>query len=310
MALQPEMILRFGAMPVSKSLMFYLKEHANVPQYIIDSGQGWRDPTSTASEIIYCDERLFCEELTQLVRNKEAFQSPNWISKWVKLNQLVHTVINKHDLEELTEMKVFYDLQKLIPTDAWLFVGNSMPIRDLDAFYHCHDGLQTVIGNRGVNGIDGLVSTALGVSVEKKHSYLLIGDLSFYHDLNGLLAAKLHQLNLTIIVINNNGGAIFSMLPQADHPKHFELLFGTPTDLQFENVTKMYGGKHFLVESLQQFVDAIKKANELAGLKVIEVMTNRVENAEYRRKLWEDVSQEIIRWLEHEAKGESNGTNN
>jgi 2-succinyl-5-enolpyruvyl-6-hydroxy-3-cyclohexene-1-carboxylate synthase len=108
-----------------------------------------------------------------------------------------------------------------------------MPIRDLDTFFFCNDKNIRIMANRGANGIDGVVSTALGASTVPNPLILVIGDLSFYHDLNGLLAAKLHQLNITIILINNDGGGIFSFLPQAGLPRHFETLFGTPIGLDF-----------------------------------------------------------------------------
>ena len=94
------------------------------------------------------------------------------------------------------------------------------------------------MANRGVNGIDGIISTALGASVICDPLVLVIGDLSFYHDLNGLLAPKLHELNITIVVVNNDGGGIFSFLPQYEKKEHFESLFGTPIDLIMSTLSK------------------------------------------------------------------------
>ena len=117
-----------------------------------------------------------------------------------------------------------------------------MPIRDTDSFFFTLDKNIQVMANRGVNGIDGIISTALGASIICDPLVLVIGDLSFYHDLNGLLAAKLHELNITIVVVNNDGGGIFSFLPQYEKKEHFESLFGTPIGLDYEHVVKMYGG--------------------------------------------------------------------
>src|SRR5947199_280058 len=112
------------------------------------------------------------------------------------------------------------------------------------------------IGNRGANGIDGMISSALGASaVAEQHepTVLVVGDLSFFHDLNGLLAARLHALDLTIVLVNNDGGGIFSFLPQAAYPEHFEQLFGTPTGLDFGLAVQMYGGQFQRVETWQEF---------------------------------------------------------
>ena len=112
------------------------------------------------------------------------------------------------------EGKVITDIVRVLPEGATLFASNSMPIRDTDSFFFTSDKDIQVMANRGVNGIDGIISTALGASMICDPLVLVIGDLSFYHDLNGLLAAKLHGLNITIVVVNNDGGGIFSFLPQ------------------------------------------------------------------------------------------------
>ena len=112
------------------------------------------------------------------------------------------------------EGRVITDIVRVLPEGATLFASNSMPIRDTDSFFFTSDKNIQVMANRGVNGIDGIISTALGASMICDPLVLVIGDLSFYHDLNGLLAAKLHELNITIVVVNNDGGGIFSFLPQ------------------------------------------------------------------------------------------------
>ena len=118
-----------------------------------------------------------------------------------------------------------------------------MPVRDLDSFFGGSDQPIRVLANRGANGIDGVISTALGVAaVSEGPTVLVLGDLSAYHDMNGLLAAKLHRLNATIIVLNNDGGGIFSFLPQAGYTDNFEQLFGTPHGLNFEAAARMYSG--------------------------------------------------------------------
>ncbi|WAA10044.1 2-succinyl-5-enolpyruvyl-6-hydroxy-3-cyclohexene-1-carboxylic-acid synthase [Fervidibacillus albus] len=290
--LKPEIVIRFGAMPVSKPLLFYLQDHQDVPQYVVDGGMGWRDPAGSASQMIYCDETAFCEMLLNSI-DHSSMRPKHWLKRWVKMNNRVKKQLDVISIDDLSEGKIAHQLTELLPDQACVMVGNSMPIRDVDTYFHRTDKSIKLLGNRGLNGIDGIVSTALGASLSEEHTYLLIGDLSFYHDLNGLLAAKQYGLKLTVILINNNGGGIFSMLPQAKHPSHFESLFGTPINLSFEYATRLYGAKYEKVETWSDFSNAMEKAKTDEGLTVIEVITDRRKNAEIRRRVMEAVVQEI-----------------
>src|SRR5690606_26890839 len=130
-----------------------------------------------------------------------------------------------------------------------------------------------------------------------KPMYLVLGDLTFFHDLNGLLAAKLYQLDVTIIVLNNNGGGIFSFLPQADHPKHFERLFGTPLDLDFHHVVEMYQGTYVKIKDWDHCQQVFAENYEQKGIRVLEIMTNRDRNLREHQNLWDSVSREISNFL-------------
>ncbi|WP_071393754.1 2-succinyl-5-enolpyruvyl-6-hydroxy-3-cyclohexene-1-carboxylic-acid synthase [Bacillus tuaregi] len=296
--LKPDLIIRFGSMPVSKALTFFLRENHTAQQLVIDGGIGWRDPALVSTEMIYCQETLFCNEMAKRVVERH---SSNYFQKWLTINMYTKKLIHKIDeAEELSEGKLFHQLAELLPEEAAIFVGNSMPIRDLDSFFHFNEKSIKVLANRGANGIDGTVSTALGVGTIHQPLYLILGDLTFFHDLNGLIAAKLQKLNMTVLLINNNGGGIFSFLPQASHPKHFELLFGTPLDLDFSKAVEMYGGEFTSISNWEQFPDALLQDQNKDGLRVIEIMTNRNSNAEEHRKLWEFVSREIDSLLEKE----------
>ncbi len=135
------------------------------------------------------------------------------------------------------EGQPFSLLGELLPDEALLWAGNSMPVRDLDAWLPGSDRAIRPLSNRGANGIDGVVSTALGAAAAGIGPVVLVvGDVSFLHDLNALVAARLHDLSATIVLVDNDGGGIFSFLPQASTeapevglPEHYEELFGTPT---------------------------------------------------------------------------------
>lgn len=295
--LKPDVILRFGGMPVSKPLTLFMKSLSDTEHFIVESGNGgWRDPIKKATQMIYCDEALFCNELCKKVNKKENAQ---WLYMWQHLNNISRSTVIQEigDINELDEGKVVLELIKGMPENSTLFVGNSMPIRDVDTFFHFNSKKIRVMANRGANGIDGVVSSALGASLYGEPLFLLIGDLSFFHDLNGLLAAKMYQLNITIIVINNNGGGIFHYLPQSSEKKHFEVLFGTPTDLAFEHVVQMYNGNYSKVRNWDDFQQSIEASVETKGLNVIEVPTNREKNVEVHRKMWKHVSMEVDHYL-------------
>lgn len=289
--LKPELIIRFGAMPISKALTIFIKENRSARQFVVDGGGGWREPSISASEMIYCEEAVFCENIRKKVdtQNDQTF-----VEKWNMVNDLTKEKMSSIlKVEELSEGKLFYQLAEMLPEGATLFVGNSMPIRDLDSFFHFNNKNIKVMANRGANGIDGIISTALGAATVSQPCYLVLGDLTFYHDLNGLLAAKLYQLNINILLINNNGGGIFSFLPQVNEPKNFEKLFGTPLDLDFSHVVEMYNGKFDRIKDWSHFSAVFLQNQNLEGLKVIEIETARERNLNEHRNLWKSVSREI-----------------
>lgn len=296
--LKPELIIRFGAMPVSKALTIFLKENNDVPQWVIDSDGGFRDPAHLTTAMIYCDETSFCRSIAEHAQQKG---STEYLVEWQNLNAFTKERLMKiAEVPSLSEGKLFFALADMLPEGATLFVGNSMPIRDVDTFFHFNKKSIKIMANRGVNGIDGTISTALGAATIDQPLYLVVGDLTFFHDLNGLIMAKLYELNIKIIVINNNGGGIFSFLPQYDHPGNFERLFGTPLDLNFEHAVRMYEGKYDLATDWSQFTSSFGQNLENKGLSVLEVLTNRDSNLQEHRDLWNYVSQEISRNLRGE----------
>lgn len=297
---QPDLILRFGAMPTSKPLILYLKRYASCPQVVIDGHGGWEEPTQLASELLHANPTALCQRLldalTQQNKSEEIppFMPREWLATWQRADKVSQQTIQSsiQDFNELFEGRVFIELAGLLPGGATLYTGNSMPVRDLDTFFWCSEHHIRIMGNRGANGIDGVISSALGASAgagQNEPTVLVLGDLSFFHDLNGLLAARLYQLNLTIILINNDGGGIFSFLPQAAYPEHFDQLFGTPTGLDFRLAVQMYGGQFQKVEDWDQFRKAVKRGLHSGGLHVIEVPTQRTSNVSMHRHLWERV---------------------
>lgn len=289
---EPQIILRFGAMPTSKSLLLYQKRYASCPQIVVDGNAGWEEPTQLASEVIHANPVSLCRSMLPFLVDVPE-RDAQWSAKWQQTEQLTREILQSaiQDFGPLFEGRVFTELAALLPQETTLYVGNSMPVRDLDTFFWKSASKIQIMGNRGANGIDGMVSSALGASAAHKEAptVLVIGDLSFFHDLNGLLAARLHQLDLTVVLINNDGGGIFSFLPQASYPEHFEQLFGTPTGLDFAPVVQMYGGSFQRITNWQEFRTAMNESIVSRGLHVIEVPTERTSNVQMHRQLWQVV---------------------
>ncbi|WP_239254247.1 2-succinyl-5-enolpyruvyl-6-hydroxy-3-cyclohexene-1-carboxylic-acid synthase [Listeria ilorinensis] len=285
--LTPEIIIRFGAMPVSKPLKIWLESLVDTRFFVVDPGAAWRDPIKAVTDMIHCDERFLIEELL----DKWPEEKPSdWLYRWQRLNRIGRTVLQERMTSgNLEEGAVVQAIREAIPDQSGFFIGNSMSIRDVDTYFPQTKKKIRMLANRGANGIDGVVSAALGASTVLQPLYLLLGDLSFYHDLNGLLMAKKYRLNVTIIVVNNNGGGIFSFLPQQKEPKYFETLFGTATDLDFRYAAALYEGDYHEVKNYEQLEEALDQANYHKGLDIIEVKTNRHGNTADHQALWQQM---------------------
>jgi 2-succinyl-5-enolpyruvyl-6-hydroxy-3-cyclohexene-1-carboxylate synthase len=287
--LAPDLIVRFGGMPVSKTTLKFITNYAPENFIMVDHTLDWRDPTGTITDVIVSHEEFLCRSLREQCENITF--SKNWLSKWMNVQNITSDLLQQamDNTEELDEGKVVVELQKALPEQSLLFVGNSMPIRDVDTFLRKSSKSLDVLANRGANGIDGVVSAALGASTTYHHSVLLIGDVSFYHDLNGLLAAHLNGLNLTVVLVNNDGGGIFSFLPQAKEEKHFELLFGTPLGIDFSNAVKAYHGSFHKASNWADFRHYLEESFRTKGVTVIEIETVRTKNVETHRSMWKDI---------------------
>jgi 2-succinyl-5-enolpyruvyl-6-hydroxy-3-cyclohexene-1-carboxylate synthase len=286
--LQPDLVLRFGAMPTSKPVLLYLERFPEARQIVI--GAGWEDPTLLAARMVDADPARTCEAL--LARIAPAPTS-DWLESWSNVDRLTRGAIEAEmaTFDEPFEGQVFADLADLLPDGATLWASSSMPVRDLDTFFSASSRTVRFLSNRGANGIDGVISSALGASTTSAGpTVLAIGDIAFYHDMNGLLAAKLHDLNATIVLLNNDGGGIFSFLPQAAHPEHFEALFGTPHGLDFRQAAALYGARYRLADDTVTLRDSVADALFEPGLKLIELRTSRERNVELHARIWRAVS--------------------
>ena len=290
-SLEPEVVVRLGALPVSKPLTQYLERHKSARHILVDESVDWRDPFRLTSQIWQLDPVAFCEAAALVVEERTG--KSNWSGRWLQLAEASREATDRqlgaHD--GMFEGKVFSELARLLPQEAVVFAGNSMSIRDLDTFFPSSDNLVRFMANRGASGIDGVVSTALGVAAAcDKRVVLVLGDISMYHDMNGLLAAKSHNLNATIIVLNNNGGGIFSFLAQAEYEEVFEPYFGTPHGLTFRAAAEMYGLSYVLAEDWDRFGKALGESLAGPGTTIIEVPGDRQKNVALHQQVWQAVS--------------------
>ncbi|TCT17526.1 2-succinyl-5-enolpyruvyl-6-hydroxy-3-cyclohexene-1-carboxylate synthase [Melghiribacillus thermohalophilus] len=288
--LKPDFIIRFSAMPISKSYLFYVKELKDVRQYVVENYGGFRDPAQSSTQYIFASAGGFAAQCM------EAELSPvmdeEWTEIWIRMNQKVKEILSEKG-DGLTEGNLVPVIREEMKDGFVLFAGNSMPIRDVDSFFVKTDKSIQIQANRGANGIDGVVSSAIGMAATGKRVTLLIGDVSFFHDLNGLIIARQYQIPLTVVLVNNNGGGIFSFLPQSQEPRHFERLFGTPLQLSFEHAANMYGAGYRLAETLEQFRQNLRESYTSEGIQIIEVRTDREENERWHRQIWKEISQAI-----------------
>lgn len=198
-----------------------------------------------------------------------------YVKAWQRIESDSREQLDKVQEEPtLFEGRTIHMLQHMMPHEGQILVANSMSIRDMDYFWATGRSQARVYGNRGTNGIDGTVSTALGLSTNGKPTVMVTGDLSFFHDLNGLAIGKTHGMNLTIILHNNDGGGIFQYLPQKG-TDDFDYLFNTPQGIDYSGLATMYGLDYVKVTTNAELEVAMKQYIGIEGIHIIEVPTSK-----------------------------------
>ena len=276
-----DFIIRVGKPVISKKLNQWLTR-TNAFQILVQNNDKI-DVFPTPPHISY---EISANDFFRSLVNEPTVNRKDWIERWQSIEAQSRKAITQH-MSQATDESAFVStlIQKLTKDDA-LFVSNSMPIRDVDNLLF--DSEVEVYANRGANGIDGVISTALGMAVHKKVT-LLIGDLAFYHDMNGLLMAKLNDIHINIVILNNDGGGIFSYLPQKTAAEqYFERLFGTPTGLNFEYTAMLYD---FSFKRLNNITDFSQVSFSNMNSYIYEMITNREDNLEQHQLLYKKLSE-------------------
>jgi 2-succinyl-5-enolpyruvyl-6-hydroxy-3-cyclohexene-1-carboxylate synthase len=299
-ALAPQAVLRLGALPTPRPVHAYLQRHRRALQVLVDE-EGWPDPLFVASEAFHVDPTAFCFALAQAVASLGHRPADgDWAKAWRELDALAGEALDAILDREMApnEPRALRDLVRLLTDGAALVVGNSMPVRDLDAFCPGDGRRLLVLGNRGASGIDGVVSTALGAcAVWDGPLALAVGDTSFYHDLNGLLAVRRHGLSPLVLLLHNDGGAIFHFLPQ-EGEEELEELFAMPHGLDFRPAAEMFGLDFHELADWEGFGRTVQEALCRRRPTIVQVRSDRAWNAELHRRLWREVSARARRYLE------------
>ncbi len=275
---KPDSIIALGSLPTSKTLRTWL-DKTGATRLVVEPRGVKVDPLSSKSQSLQ-------KEFSWLGELKFPEVDEEWMPLWQKAEKKVDDEFDSffEDHQSLFEGKLAYLLSIHLPADSQLMIANSMPIRDVEWFWKKIPGSRRLYGNRGVNGIDGTLGTALGIAHDSSCSnFLLTGDLAFLHDSNALLFSSLFKGNLTVFVINNQGGGIFEHLPISEEPE-FENFFATPQYCRIRELCMSFGVGHENLDDWSAVIQRIREPIE-SGIQVIEIKTDRKVDCVTRHQL-------------------------
>jgi 2-succinyl-5-enolpyruvyl-6-hydroxy-3-cyclohexene-1-carboxylate synthase len=277
----PEIVIQLGKLPTSKELRVWLSK-LECPRVIIEASQENFDPLHSQTTYL----RISPEDLLSSLPTQSPPKNSDYLLTWLNLEariqaKILTTLTNTSDL---VEGKIPWLLSQHLPPHTPIFIANSMPVRDAEFFWLPNNLNLVPYFNRGANGIDGTLSTALGIAHRNQASILLTGDLALLHDTNGFLLREKFSGSLTIILINNNGAGIFETLPIAQFEPPFEEFFATPQNLDFAQLCQTYKVGYFRVSTWQELIERINPL-PATGIQVIEIPIERKENARWLKEI-------------------------
>ncbi|MDJ0552949.1 MAG: 2-succinyl-5-enolpyruvyl-6-hydroxy-3-cyclohexene-1-carboxylic-acid synthase [Microcoleaceae cyanobacterium MO_207.B10] len=278
--LVPQIVLQIGELPTSKQLRKWL-ETGNTRRLIIDkSDQNFDSLHGNTTHL-----RLSVEQLSQRLISKNFTNEAdeNYLKLWCNTEAKVREAIDKKmtTINYIFEPKIPWFISQILPQGTPIFIANSMPVRDVEFFWVPNNSQIQPFFNRGANGIDGTLSTALGIAHRHQSSVMLTGDLALLHDTNGFLLRNKLVSHLTIILINNQGGGIFEMLPIAKFNPPFEEFFATPQEINFADLCKTYGVEYQNISSWQQLQQLLNPLPN-TGMRILELKTDRKVDSKWR----------------------------
>jgi len=276
----PDGILHLGGRMTSQRLQAFI-QGANPKRYIMALNHPLRnDPTHRVTLRVESSVEKFCGAILKFIKPRK---DKGYVSSLRESSDKVSEIIDEHNKKDpfLTVPVLIGGICELIPKKAGLFLASSMSIRLMDMFARPNNKFFAIGANRGASGIDGTIASASGFAQGiRLPCVLLLGDLAFLHDLNSLSLLKSIKQTFVIIVLNDDGGGIFSFLPVAGYPEVFEKYFAAPHGLNFETAGKMFGIPYYRPESYIDFADSYRKALEEKGASIIEISLDRQDNLE------------------------------
>ena len=291
---RPDLVLRLGAPWASRVLGEWLAG-LDVPQVLVDPQGRWLDPGRSATTVVAADPTLLAEAVTCSARLAPA--PAGWLAGWAAAEEAAQAAVDASLAGRLepTEPALARAVVDALPDGATLVVSSSMPVRDVEWYGRPRPALR-VLSNRGANGIDGVVSTALGAAVAGPGpTVALLGDLAFLHDTNGLLIppGTGSGADATLVVVDNDGGGIFSFLPQATvlPAERFERLLGTPHGLDLCAVARAFGVVATTATGLEDVTAAVAAPPD--GVRVVVVRTDRAANVGVHEELHRAVAEAV-----------------
>jgi 2-succinyl-5-enolpyruvyl-6-hydroxy-3-cyclohexene-1-carboxylate synthase len=288
----PELVLRFGDSLTSKAFRLALEARPQTTQLLVDPW-GWGDPSALAAEIVRAEPVAFadavCRELAAGPPQRGGFAR-----SWIEAGQRARVALEA-ELDAsiaLDEPDVVRAVAEATPDDSIVYLASSSPVREADAFWPSGSRRLRFVANRGTNGIDGSVSCALGTAASGRPTVLLAGDLAVLHDASGWVAAARCAANLSIVVIDNDGGGIFEWLPAATSVERgaFERHLAAPQGIDLCAALRGFGLRCSEVARAKDLTDALREATARPGVDCIVVRTDRRRNAERLRELQQCVS--------------------
>jgi 2-succinyl-5-enolpyruvyl-6-hydroxy-3-cyclohexene-1-carboxylate synthase len=291
---RPELVIRVGDLPTSKSLRQWLHGLDDALQVTLDAEGAWQDPGGAVATVLGGDPHAVLEALGEHAPRRP---DPGWLDRWRRADRAAAGAI-AHVLATagLSEPRVAAELGARLPEAATVVVASSMPVRDVETFFPAREAPPRVLSNRGANGIDGTASTAFGVAAAARGPVvLLIGDVALAHDVGGLLAATRPGVKLTIVLIDNDGGGIFDFLPVAGTAPHEHYVehVATPHGLDFSHAAALYGCGFERADGVDGFRAALERALAAERTTIVHVRTDRPANVALHRAVWDAVARSV-----------------
>jgi len=290
---KPETIIRVGNVPISKWLNEFITEVQPQKYYHFALDGEWSDDNHLITHFVQRDGWSLLHSSALIPGMREPKKRNNYAEELEQVEKTTWQVID-HEIENgaYFDGAIVYDVVELIPDGSTLFAGNSLPVRHLDQFGRPTTKRIYTYANRGASGIDGNISSALGAGAARPDKPLVavVGDITFYHDMNGLLAVQRCGVPVTIVLLNNDGGGIFNRLPIKNFEPEFTDYFLTPHGLDFSHAAKIYGLDYILVDAYSDNArDSFRQAfSERVGSgqsTIIEVRTDSRKDETRRQEI-------------------------